>query len=92
MKIYWDKNPSPYKSVAETLFEKRDYYGDSIVVQLRLRRRPSSPIEEHTVLYLRTGHGNDYEWEYDWWEGEQEVELIAAAPISKVKLNEQFYF
>lgn len=30
---------------------------------------------------------NDWEWEYDWWEGEEDVELIGAIALGDIKIE-----
>lgn len=97
MKITWDKNSTAYKAVAKVVLEKYKYTNESIVVQIRLKYSCEQKYKDITELFINDGedYGNpDYIWENDWWEGQQDVELIATAPISEIDLSvtEDFTF
>ena len=95
MKIAWDKDSTAYAAVREKLFEKLSPYNGSIVVQLRIRYNEETQWREITELLIDDGEDWDHPcwvWENDWWEGEQNVELIAAADVADIKLSDEFKF
>ena len=91
MRIRMSKGETAYDAVSKIIKSKYGDRGESIVVQLRQKCNDNEPWEELTVLYLN--EGNDwrnrpyYVWEIDWWEGQEIVELIAAATVSDIKLD-----
>ena len=97
MKLTWDKNSTAYDAVEKIIHEKYSN-GEDFVVQIKLRYNPTKEYREEyreiTELYYNDGYDwqyPDYVWQYDWWEGEEDVELIAVAPISSLKLDKQYY-
>lgn len=96
IRIRMNKGETAYDAVSKIIKSKYGNRGESIVVQLRQKYDDNDPWEELTVLY--TNEGNDwrnrpyYIWETDWWEGQEFVELIAAAPVSDIKLDHESDF
>lgn len=82
-----------YDEVEKIVLEKYGDTGASILVQMRLKYDGDDEWEEHTELLLN--EGNDwatpkYIWENDWWAGQQDVDLIAVAPVYAIKLDDEW--
>ena len=93
MKLTLDDNSNAYEVVEKIVLEKYKNRGESIIVQLRLKYGYEQKYYKITTLLLNDGEDcfrPKWVWEYDWWEGEQDVELIAAAPISDIDISETF--
>ena len=83
-----------YEDVMNAVLEKYGSRGENIVVQLRTKYKLTDNWINVTTLLLNEGDCVDPEWlwEYDWWEGGSDVELIAAAPVSDIALPDEFKF
>jgi len=93
MKLTWDKDSNAYAAVEKIILDKYGSRGESIVVNLQLKYSCEDKYHFATTILLNDGidcFNPDWIWEYDWWEGEQDVILLAAAPISEVELNDQW--
>ena len=91
MKLKWDTNA--YDAVEKIVLDTYGPLNASIVVQLQMKYDYEDNWEECTELLLNDGESWDnpeWIWENDWWEGQQDVDLIAAAPIYAVKLEEKW--
>ena len=81
-----------YAAVEDAVLSRYAYTGESIVVELRTKYSHEKTYAQRTELLLNDGPdflSPLYVWENDWWEGEQDIELVAAAPISRVRLSKE---
>lgn len=93
MIMQWDKNSDAYEAIEKVVLGKYANRGETIVVQLREKHLPNERWWTHTVLLLNDGEdwlNPKWIWETDWWEGEPYVELIAAAPVMDVDLDDKY--
>ena len=93
MKLTWDKNSSAYAAASKAIFEKYKDINESIVVQLREKHREEDKWDDFTILFLNDGEdwaNPKYIWEWDWWEGEKFVELLAAAPVGEIDITSEW--
>lgn len=94
MKLEWNDNA--YNAVEKVISDKYPHGGnESIVVQLKQKYDFENEDEWEEVTTLLLNEGKDYlnpefVWEFDWWEGQQDVELVAFAPVSFVKLTDEW--
>lgn len=90
MKLTWDD--SAYDAVERVVLEKFKNCGASMVIQLRKKYGCEDDWEDCTELLLNDGDwiNPKWVWENDWWEGEDDVELIAAAPVFAVSLDDKW--
>lgn len=90
VKITWKDNP--YNAIRKIVTDKYKNRGESIVVQLRTKYSCEDEYEEHTELLMNDGDwmNPDYCWENDWWEGKDDIILVAAAPISEIELDKKW--
>lgn len=60
----------------------RDVYGcmEDAVVGIKMKYSSESKYVRLNVIYFCDGI-----WEYDWWEGQQEVYLVGIIPVSEVE-------
>ena len=92
MRVTWDyKKSNAYEAVENIVLKKYGYLNDSIVVQLRTKYKCEGEDEWHDITDILL-FDKEYIWESDWWEGEQDVELIAAAPVAFVTLGNEWRF
>ena len=80
-------NPeSGYDAVKRAVLEKGDIYGsESILVRIGTKGSADKEFRYSTELLINDGVDwatPNYIWESDWWEGENEIEVLFAAPIS----------
>lgn len=97
MKLQWNEQSSAYEAVRDKVLEKYGWTYESILVQIKIKYSEEKEYHDLTELLINDGpdsNTSDYIWENDWWEGQQDVELIAAAPISQIDLSvtEDFCF
>ena len=89
MELTWNKDSNAYRAAAQAVLDK---YGEggSFIVQLKIRYNLDEEWRDITELLIDEGNYPDsnYIWEYDWWEGQRFVELIAAAPVSEIDISE----
>ena len=96
MELRFKDNETAYEAASKVIL-KRYGSGESFVVQLRQKYDDFDFWEEFTVLLINEPIDpihSKYIWETAWWEGQEIVELLAAAPISKIRLdnNPEFEF
>lgn len=90
MKISWNKNQTAYRAVSEQVLKRFGWTNESIVVQIKKKYSSDDNYSNITELLINDAQSDgepQYIWEHDWWEGEQDVELIAAAPVSLITLK-----
>ena len=80
-------NPeSGYAAVEKAVFGKGDFYGsESILVRIGTKGLGDKEFCYSTELLINDGEdwANPYYiWESDWWEGQHEIEVVWAAPVS----------
>lgn len=92
MKISNPKNgyEAVEKAVMEHMKSLYRFMNESILV--RIGQRYSSDEEYTYSTQLLINDGIDwatpkYIWESDWWEGEQEIKIFFAAPISEFEFS-----
>ena len=87
-----DKKTTGYDAAEKVIFEKYGVMGESKVVQLRTKYKFDKDWTDITTLLLNDGTWSepDWIWEYDWWEGEEDVDLVAVAPVSRIDISEDF--
>ena len=87
------KNDNPYKIIKNIVLDKYGSRGESILVELKTKYSCDDEYVSFSSLLLNDGEdwlNPDWIWEDDWWEGEQDVELVAAAPVGDIKLSEEW--
>lgn len=80
---------SGYEAVESVVLFYYGQTGQSIVVELQTRGCGEWVWKHFSALLLNDGDDWNhprYVWEYDWWEGEPDIQLIAAAPVCDVVL------
>lgn len=96
MKITWDKYSTAYEAVRDVILNKYPYENDNFVVVLRTRHsKDDAWSDEFSELLYNDGKSwipddRKYIWDSDWWEGELEVELIAFAPVWRIRLGDEW--
>lgn len=92
LKLSWHSNA--YDAIEKVIFSKYPRICETVIVQLRQKYdcEDDDEWEEKTVLLLQDGDfiNPKWVWEYDWWEGQQNVELEAFAPVDLVKLSDEW--
>ena len=94
IQIKWDAKSNAYKAIEEIAVKKYGNTGDSLLVRVMCKYECEKEYREGT--YLLADDREDftdppkYVWEYDWWEGEQDVLLVAIAPVSEIDLPEKW--
>ena len=94
MELRFKDNETAYEAASKVIL-KRYGVGESFIVQLRQKYDDFDPWEEFTVLLINEPIDpihSKYIWETAWWEGQEFVELIAAAPVSKIRLDDNLEF
>lgn len=81
-----ESNLTPYDTlgdyVEKWLKEVNGCYED-VIVGIKMKYDHETEYERLNVIFSPYGDGNGI-WEYDWWEGQQEVYLVGIIPISEV--------
>ena len=90
MKVYWEKDGDPYDEVADIIFEKYKDYGCCFDFVVRLKVKYNSEKEYREFNELLYDNGDCYSghrlcWQNDWYEGEQEVELLGCVPVDELE-------
>lgn len=95
MKLTWDKNnpnkpQDAYEAVEEVVKEKYGKCGCGLnfIVRIRMKYDCEEKYRESNELFY--DDGNDWlhpqmVFQCDWWEGEQDVELIGCIPIDELE-------
>lgn len=95
VKLQMGKNETAYEAASKVILSKYEKTGESIVVTLRQKYEDWQPWENLTVLFINEpidAIHSKYIWETDWWEGQKFVELLAAAPITRINLDDYAEF
>ena len=95
MKLTWDKNnpnkpQDAYEAVEEAVKEKYGKCGCSLnfIVRIRMKYDYEEKYRERNELFYDDGADwlhPQMVFQYDWWEGEQDVELIGWIPIDEME-------
>ena len=69
-------------------------YGADYIIHLRYRYRGERKWSEDNELLLFRSFDHDederYEWQNDWWEGQEEIELLGFIRIENVEVPNLF--
>ena len=92
IKLTWDKSTSAYESVEKVISKNKLYYNCDMLVKIKRKYSWESGDKYVTSNEILTfdESGETAVWEYDWWEGEQDVWVIAAVPIEKIELSDKW--
>ena len=89
------ENENGYEAVSNAIPKRILESGDSIIVQIRYKFSFEEKWNEQCYILLPKGpcpySYNDYDWEVDWWEGQTDILLIAAAPVGSLKLPPYYW-
>ena len=81
-----DNRPTPYETVGDYLdaWIKNEYgcYG-MFIVGIYMKYDHEKEFEHFNVVV--TIDGSEVIWDYDWWEGQQEVHVKGIIPVDEVK-------
>ena len=97
-KVTWGPESNAYAAVEEAIFENEDWPCGSYLVQLKIKYadQPEDKYLDKTELLIDDRHasGDDpnYVWEYDWWEGEEDVIILGLAKVEDIDLSTSFAF
>lgn len=73
-----------YKAVMDRMKKIHGFINESIIVRIGRKYEGEKEFIYDTYLLLNEGESWDrpkYIWEMDWWEGEQDIDLVFAAPV-----------
>lgn len=92
MIITWPEDSTAYEAIEKIALKKYRHISDSLIVQFRMKYDYEERWDDYTELLLIEGDwgAEEYVWQDDWWEGEQCVDLIAIAPVCRIRLPEEF--
>lgn len=91
MKVTWGpETGDPYDVVADIVMGKYARYGCCLnfIVRLRLKYDYEENAREYNELIYNDGESwetPDLVWQNDWWEGEENVELLGCIPIDELR-------
>lgn len=88
MKLTWGPNETAYDAAYKVIKEKYpeiEVVSTSFVVQLDVGGYDLTTLLIDARSY--SGDSEHYEWETDWWEGEDDVYLIGVAPVHDIDLS-----
>ena len=91
LKLSWPEGSDAYTAVENIVIPK--YEVSDIIVQLRSKYDWEINYRDHTELLINDGKDYShpkYIWQNDWWEGEQDVILVAAARVEDIKLGDKW--
>ena len=74
-----------YKAVMDRMKKIHGFMNETIIVRIGMKYEGEKEFTYDTYLLLNEGESWDqpkYIWEMDWWEGEQDIDLVFAAPVS----------
>lgn len=101
-KLTWNPESDVYEAIMEAVLGKVKWIpADTYLIQLRLKDISSDDgsyldiTELLTISYEKGEDGSNYvsfEWEEDWWEGEDEVYIVGFAPVDSIDISESFPF
>ena len=95
MKLDLSNVIDPYDYIRQIILDRFPDAIESFVVELKIRYTSDEEYDDITTLLLNEGDdylNSDYVWEYDWWEEERDVILVAAAPINDLILPKEWQF
>ena len=92
VKLTWDKSSSAYEAVEKAISKNKSYFNCDMLVRIMTKYSWESDDEYVTSNEILTSDesGEVATWEYDWWEGQQDVWVIAAAPIEEIELQDKW--
>lgn len=82
-----------YECVESVIMAMYAYLHCSFVVELETKYKCDDTPRRFSTLLLYDGENYDnphYIWEDDWWEGEEDVKLIAVAPSCDIELPKKW--
>lgn len=90
MKINWEEYEDPYEAVSDVILQKYGKYGCCLdfIVRIKLKYEYEDKYREYNELLYNDGYdwsNPSLVWQNDWWEGEQEVELLGCIPIDELE-------
>ena len=92
VKLTWDKSSSAYEAVEKAISKNKLYDNCDMLVRIKYKYSWESDNEYVTSNEILTfdESGEVAMWEYDWWEGQRDVWVIAATPIEKIELQDKW--
>lgn len=92
VKLTWDQSSSAYEAVEKAISKNKLYDNCDMLVRIKCKYSWESDNEYVTSNEILTfdAIGEVAMWEYDWWEGQQDVWVIAAVPIEKIELQDKW--
>lgn len=70
-------------------------YGADYIIRLRYRYHGEHKWTEDNELLLFRSFDNDederYEWQHDWWEGQEELVLLGIIRVEDVKVPQMYF-
>ena len=90
MKIYWEKYEDPYDVVSDIILKKYGKRGCCLnfIARIKLKYDYEDKYREYNELLYNDGYdwsNPNLIWQNDWWEGEQDVELLGCIPIDELE-------
>lgn len=88
MKLTWGPGESAYDAAYKVIKEKYpeiEVVSENFVVQLDIDGYDLTTLLIDNRAF--SGDSEHYEWETDWWEGEENVYLIGVAPVHDIDLS-----
>lgn len=92
-----EANQYPDDIILETIHELYPMKGGDYLVELKMKDNEDCPETDYRditelVLDVRKSDEADphYEFRNDWWEGQQDIVLLAIAPIDQVDITDNF--
>lgn len=86
---------NPYSEVADIVLSQfYDGMSESIIVNLRQKYSYEKEYEDLTLLLQNDGEdwlNPDYNWEWDWNEGQQDIQIVGAVPVGQAIVPAEFF-
>ena len=92
VKLTWDKSSSAYEAAEKVISKNKLYDNCDMLVEIKYKYSWESDdkyLTSNEILTFDT-NGALAVWENDWWEGQQDVWVIAAAPIEEIELQDKW--
>lgn len=86
--VLWRNGYSPYDAVRDMVESK--YKWGSFIVQMRMKYEHEDDWKEITELLYNDGIHAHRQWEHYWWSGQQNVQLVAVAPINDLDISKEW--
>jgi len=89
---------NPYDAVKDAIFKDIPYPTGSYLVQMKIKAayEPEDKYQDITELLIddreKSSDEPSYVWENDWWEGEEDLIIVAVAKIEDIDLSAEFPF